>query len=120
MQEPPIFEMYPDMKDLIRTYCLTNLVNLTVEKVQEFIQSIAVPECIRCDGRRLTTEVFLGQCQLENICQSTVYRWMKTLGFSYCDHHKTYYVDGHERDDVVKYRMEFCTRYLTVYEPHCI
>jgi len=46
MQEPPIFEMYPDMKDLIRTYCLTNLVNLTVEKVQEFIQSIAVPECI--------------------------------------------------------------------------
>jgi len=45
---------------------------------------------------------------------------MKTLGFSYCDCHKTYYVDGHEREDIVKYWTEFCTRYLTVYEPRCI
>jgi len=46
VQEPPIFEMYLDLKDLIWTYCLTNVVNLTIEKVQEFIQSIAIPECI--------------------------------------------------------------------------
>jgi len=58
-------------------------------------------------------------CRLKNISQPTVYRWMKTLGFSYCDRRKTYYVDGHERDDVVAYRTEFCSRYLTVYEPRC-
>jgi len=44
----------------------------------------------------------------------------ENMGFSYCNHHKTYYVDGHKHDDVVKYRTKFCTRYLTVYEPCCI
>jgi len=68
-------------KDLLWTSCLTNLVNLTIEKVQDFIQSIAVPECRQHDGHQITTVVFLGQCQLENIFQSMVYCWMKTLGF---------------------------------------
>jgi hypothetical protein len=33
---------------------------------------------------------------------------------------KSYYVDGHEREDVVRYRNEFCQRYLTEYEPRCL
>ena len=33
---------------------------------------------------------------------------------------KSFYVDGHERSDVVAYRNSFCTDYLTVYEPRCL
>jgi len=101
-------------------FCLENLVHLTIEKVQDFMRSIAIPECIGCDGKEMSTELFLKQCSLENVSQPTVYRWMKLLGFSYCDRHKTYYVDGHERDDVIKYHTDFCTRYLSTYEPHCM
>jgi hypothetical protein len=32
---------------------------------------------------------------------STAWRWMKTLGMQYNDRKKNYYVDGHERKDVV-------------------
>ena len=33
-------------------------------------------------------------------------QWLKKMGFSYTDVKKGVYVDGHERDDVKKYRSE--------------
>ena len=36
----------------------------------------------------------------------TARRWLKKMGFSYADVKKGVYVDGHERDDVKKYRSE--------------
>jgi hypothetical protein len=44
---------------------------------------------------------------------------MRLLGFRYDTRRKSFYVDGHERDDVVANRKEFCKRYLTEYEPRC-
>jgi hypothetical protein len=32
------------------------------------------------------------------------------MGFKYKQYHKTIYVDGHERDDVVAYRKEFLAK----------
>jgi len=119
-QEPPIFQLYPVMKQLIRRFCLNNLIDLTIEKVLDYVKYVAIPECIKQDGEEMTTASFLHQCGLKKISQSTIYRWMKLLGFSYCNRRKTYYVDGHERDDVVKYRVEFCTWYLKAYEPCCL
>lgn len=34
------------------------------------------------------------------------------LGFSYDENKKTYYSDGHEREDVVKYCNEFILKYM--------
>jgi len=108
--EPPIFNLYLDMKELIQEFCLHNLVNMTLEKVQDFVKTIAIPECICRDGSNMSEEAFLKQCGLNNVSKKpTIHRWMKILGFSYCDHRKTYYVDGHEREDVVKYHIEFCS-----------
>ena len=40
-------------------------------------------------------------------------RWLNKLGFKYCENKRSYYTDGHERDDVVKYRDEiFLKNYL--------
>ena len=43
----------------------------------------------------------------------------RLLGFHYDSRKKSFYVDGHERSDVVASRSAFCTRYLTEYEPYC-
>ena len=42
----------------------------------------------------------------------TVYNWMSLLGFKYSATKKTYYVDGHEKPDVVAYRKEYCNQYV--------
>ncbi|KAG7367752.1 hypothetical protein IV203_030423 [Nitzschia inconspicua] len=45
---------------------------------------------------------------------------MKQLGMKYANHKKSYYVDGHEREDVVTSRKLFCKRYLVDLEPRCL
>lgn len=42
----------------------------------------------------------------ESIHISTAQRWMHALKFRWVKSHKGLYVDGHERDDVVRYRQE--------------
>jgi len=83
--ELPVFNLYPDMKALIWEFCLSNLVNLTIEKVQAFVKSVAIPECIWRDGANMSQHDFLKQCSLKNILQPTIHHWMKLLDFSYCD-----------------------------------
>ena len=62
---------------------------------------------------------FLRAFGLKTMSFATTYRWMKLLGFSFCDRRKSFYVDGHEREDVVNSRIVFCTTYLTELEPFC-
>jgi hypothetical protein len=44
---------------------------------------------------------------------------MRLPGFRYDARRKSFYVDGHERDDVVANRTLFCNNYLTKLEPYC-
>jgi hypothetical protein len=44
---------------------------------------------------------------------------MRLLGFKYDARKKSFYVDGHEREDVVANRQAFCETYLTKLEPYC-
>jgi hypothetical protein len=50
---------------------------------------------------------------------STTWRWMRLLDFKYDTRRKSFYVDGHEREDVVANRQTFCETYLTKLEPYC-
>ena len=54
----------------------------------------------------------LHQLHLKTISYSTMSRWMKYLGFKYCENQKCYYTDGHERDEAVRYRID---RFLIQY-----
>jgi len=104
LPEPPIFALYPYLKQLIHSFCLSNLiVDLMIETVQDYIITIAIPDCIKCHVGDITREGFLKQCRLKKISQPMVCCWMTILNFSYCDHCKMYYIDGHEWDDIVKY-----------------
>lgn len=42
----------------------------------------------------------------------TVYKWMEHLGFRYQPRKKCYYVDGHEKTEVIAYRRNFVRRYF--------
>ena len=39
-------------------------------------------------------------------------RYLQQLGYSFQGRKKTFYVDGHERDDVVKDRVRHCKAYI--------
>jgi DNA-binding transcriptional regulator YhcF (GntR family) len=53
------------------------------------------------------------------ISMTSTWRWLKRLGFIYDTRKKSFFVDGHERQDVLVIRRnEFCKRYLvTQLEP---
>ena len=48
---------------------------------------------------------------------STTRLWLKRLSFNHDARKKSFFVDGHERPNVVFRRNEFCTTYLTKLEP---
>ena len=53
----------------------------------------------------------------ERVSEETARRWMHYLGYSLCKKKKGYYTDGHNREDVVKYRDEVFLKEMEMYEP---
>jgi len=48
--EPLLFQAFPSIKEDIQGFCLHDLANLTVEKVQDYILSHAIPKCMQDVG----------------------------------------------------------------------
>jgi hypothetical protein len=130
---PRLFEKFPEAKDSIVTFAVEQIATLTLESVHEFTVTKLIPKLFtiwkeeeskmslwQTDAEFLTEELFLENHGLKTVGLTTVWRWMKNLGFSYDMRKKSFYVDGHERSDVVEDRNSFCTDYLTVYEPRCL
>jgi hypothetical protein len=145
---PRLFEVFPDAKDQIVSFALKNLAKLTIEGVHDFILSKVIQRLITLwksdvaasfsssptTTRTSTTNdstneelsdhddwirLFLKAHRLESFSLTTGWRWMRLLGFHYDLKKKSFYVDGHEREDVVANRKTFCREYLTEYEPYC-
>ena len=56
----------------------------------------------------------LSKASLEKgITNTTARKWLHYLGCHYKEGRKDVYYDGHEREDVVKYRNEFVPRLLS-------
>ena len=60
----------------------------------------------------IESEIFpkIGIEEKKTISERTANIWLKELGWTYQRQHKDIYYDGHERDDVVKYRKIFLTQ----------
>ena len=52
------------------------------------------------------------QHRLTSIAESTIYRWLKYLGFKNKEHQKSFRCDGHEAPDTVVDRVQFIEKYL--------
>ncbi|KAI2509402.1 hypothetical protein MHU86_5035 [Fragilaria crotonensis] len=74
------------------------------------------------DSSRVQKNQTIRDCLLQvylefPISLTTTWRWLRRFGFSYDARKKSFFVDGHERPNVVFKRNEFCTLYLTKLEP---
>ncbi|KAI2502439.1 hypothetical protein MHU86_12015 [Fragilaria crotonensis] len=134
---PLLFLKYPEAKDQMTAFGLGNLSILTVELVQVFCIEELFPKLFKqwCNDieesnssinsndhhnpASLTQERFLKEHGISNFSIPTCWRWLHQLGFTYNIQRKGYYVDGHERDDVIASRRQFCHKYLTELEPKC-
>ena len=126
---PPLLDAYPIAKEMMQMYTKTNLLGLTVDMVFEHVQKHILPRVYAIwlseqpsshdkDDHSYTS--FLKAHRLFKFTPQTALNWMKRLGMRYDTNKKTYYVDGHERTDVIQSRKEFCKRYLDEYEPRCL
>ena len=128
-------------------YCIENLADLTVELARnELILSLIPSAATRTSNtiaadeesdkelqssplveyeeqqqggnKKPTIRDCLLQVYIEcPISLSTTLRWLRRICFSYDTRKKSFFVDGHERPNVVFRRNEFCTLYLTKLEP---
>ncbi|KAG7350939.1 hypothetical protein IV203_029977 [Nitzschia inconspicua] len=122
---PPFLRMFPDAATEIKQFCRVNLLNLDVETVHQFIWNKVFPKIYAVwaseqTSRGHTLQSFLKLFRISVFSPQTTLSWMKQLGMKYANHKKSYYVDGHEREDVVTSRKLFCKRYLVDLEPRCI
>ena len=138
---PPLLEIFPNAKDQIISFGIKNLATLSIESVHDLIVTKVIPrlattwqsEAKTTTSRSTSTNnessepvvidtairLFLNAHKLKSMSLTTTWRWMRLLGFQYDSRKKSFYVDGHERADVVLSRQTFCKRYLTDYEPYC-
>jgi hypothetical protein len=130
--EPLLFQQFPEAKEELKSYIQSELVGLTVEVVHDYVSTTLLPKLFTTwkserdddldtnDTADLNLDDFKRFVGLKgNLSMANVWRWMKWLGMSYSTNKKTYYVDGHERGDVINDRVKFISRYLTTYEPYC-
>jgi hypothetical protein len=119
---PPILDLNPDVCAAIKEYGRANLGTMSVELMSQYIHNVILPSMVEKEQREgngsdasiqeISIQSILKKYGLTCICLSTVYRWVKKLGFNYEPRKKSYYVDGHERESTINYRWRFIERYL--------
>ena len=114
---PPLIVKYPKAMDNIIAFGNKNLTTLPVEVVHSFGHDQLIPKLLlqwqddmiaskslSSDRDLLTKEMFLREHGITTLSIPTCWRWLHQLGFTYDVQRKGYYVDGHERSDVVAAR----------------
>jgi hypothetical protein len=114
-------------------YCIENLADLTVELAHNELFTMILPNALAQQNQSFEDGVDheegsrtdggqKNDCLLQiytdfPISQTTTWRWLRHVGFSYDSRKKSFFVDGHERPNVVFHRNEFCMQYLAKLEP---
>ena len=114
---PKFLDNNPDVTKAVMAYCNNNLLNLTSEGVQHYIIETCLPKLLKkrqmeLGDESINMEYIMKENNIKIITRQTVCRWLKLLGFSYCERKKSYYCDSHERPETVAYRYKFIDRYL--------
>jgi hypothetical protein len=137
--DPPLFEVYSEAKERITQYCCDNIRDNSCEQVHDYILDSLVPEdlipkwidplsaqdahdhALGASAEERKT-MFLSAHQLSTLSLSTVLlRWMKGIGMKYQTKSKSFYVDGHEQEEVVNNCIGFLVNTnLREWEPRCL
>ena len=115
-KDPPIFQLNPILKDKFISFAKSNIIGLTGEVLFDYFHNTIIPDLIEDEkyetGEKISKDALLKQYGLTKLCLGTIYKWMASFGFKYCTSKKTYYVDGHEKPEVVIHRKAYCEQYL--------
>jgi hypothetical protein len=117
---PMFLDLNFEEKQKLENYCKEHLHELTVELVSEYIHDTLIPVMVEQKYNILPdkeeydhgVKTLLFEHGLKKICPSTIYKWLKLLGFRYEPRRKSYYVDGHEKAETVTYRNKYIHHYL--------
>jgi hypothetical protein len=114
---PRLLEENPDLKDAIVHYARDHLHELSASLLFHYLHEEALPALVErkkeeLDNPQYNKEDLLAEHQLGKLTLRTVYKWMERLGFQYQPRMKCYYVDGHEKTEVIAYRRNFIRRYF--------
>ena len=115
---PQLFTKYPAAMDEIIAVGVKNLTALAIEVVHLFCHNELIPKLVTqwqndmvhskawCSSNRelLTKETFLWEHGTTSLSIPNCWQWLYCRGFTYDMQRKGYYVDGHERHDVVAAR----------------
>ena len=100
-------------------YCVTNLADLTVEQARNELITTIIPNAIANERTATTNETNEDEDEEDAeatkesllngyldcpISFTTAWRWLRCLGFHYDNRKKSFFVDGHERPNVVFHR----------------
>jgi hypothetical protein len=86
------------------------------KKLKEFLRGMETNFRIPFNFMEALNNVLLREIPnaAPSVCVDTARRWMHFLGFHPVSHAKGYYVDGHERPDVVDHRTRFLATMLDI------
>ena len=121
--EPKIFCLFPEAKTEFIRYCNSKVKSgeLSTEAAYKELSNSILPRCysnyvIECERNNSeiinTYEDMLQSAYINNLSYSSTWRWLRYLGFNYGENRRSYYTDGHEREDVKRDRDE---RFLDAY-----
>jgi len=116
---PLFLETFPEVKIELSKWAKANMTWFSCDTVSIHLREKIVPKIYRTylddcgyDSNELSMEDFLGMFGLKYISHTTTWRWMKCVGFKYCDRNKNYFCDRHEDVSNKEYRIKFIQQYL--------
>jgi hypothetical protein len=114
---PSLLDHNPELARCIIQYAKQNMNELSVELLYSYVHAIALPALLEDRQAELadktyTMEQLLHENQLTKVSGTTIFRWMRWLGFKYKMRRKCYYVDGYEKPETKKNRKTMEIKYL--------
>ena len=90
----------------VREYIATVGEKLTSHGLAQAVTQYLQSDMIGCDEVETTLRDEHSIAWKRSISERTARNWLNKLGFAWKDVRKGVYIDGHERDDVVRYRQD--------------
>ncbi len=109
--QPVLFEFFPQAKIEIKRWANNHLDLSSCNNVVLEIREKVLPKLFQSyldsmylKPEDLLLEEFLSDYGLKNVCNTTIWRWIKINGYEYSEKKETYYSGRHEHKENVEYR----------------
>ena len=122
---PKVFEVYPEVEELLNKFASKNLETLSSESLALHIQTKILPEIyekhvsdqLKNNMLPLTMDDFMAGLNLSTVSPNTAWRWLQLLGYKHGCNKKCYYNDRHEDPENIKDRGTYIDSYFN-YDLH--